>query len=748
MLGNHHQANLSILEFSVEHTTSAGYTYCEKLELLFTIICFQVFNMRKGRRNWKKNPSSFKKGHASFYTRSVSADGIKTRKRVKRLTEKEFSRAVQAKEQGVLTCQDEEGARIDSILLRPSPKKANYWDTYNSQDSNGNEDTYTIVHWKRSAQMWNSEIRSHMRARPSCEGYLNWDDELSEKRGLCWAVVLKCSICKYKSVKYKLYDEIPADSRGRKCAGPNAAIQVGLARLGLSSTGLHELMATINMTPPSLSGLQYLANKINPQLVEINKDDMAERISSLTELNEKKGLSNSTSINIEADATYNNRLNSGVGKTPTQPATQATYLVAENMTKEKDIIHVGTYNKLCTCPRNDQGVKQHHSTCTANLPEDAIIGNEGKYLQDAIIEINKQGASINYVTLDGDSNANSAGPDILQSSKPEQEVKPLRCTIHLTRTMEKHIKNSKFSNSMFPGKQKAVRQKAQVRFAFDIGKRCTAEFKALCEEYEGDLDTIINRASYLIDAIINCYEGNCDNCRKYSFVCKESTHTFKWKRPYLRSLNTDNTERIFIKPTTKDRTTLKKCLEMRLGKKNVKKTFLNTTQNKCEGANRGLSKGVPKHLTFARNYPGRVHACVHSMNNGPGTSITKLCSAIGAPITPNSKVSRTLQRMDLTKDNHKKRKLSAQYRNRRAKFRDKNFLNYDSKQAEACYSKGLDDKDATSQRTLKSTCTENNITQYNTRSRRERLQTSTVTLDHNYLVSATPTNEHAYSKEH
>ena len=85
------------------------------------------------------------------------------------------------------------------------------------------------------------------------------------------------------------------------------------------------------------------------------------------------GLDAAASVPAEGDGRYINSLGSGVGKTTTQPATQAKYLFAENRTSDKQIISADIYKKNCTCPGASKDI--HHATCTANLPRNAVIGN-------------------------------------------------------------------------------------------------------------------------------------------------------------------------------------------------------------------------------------------------------------------------------------------------------------------------------------------------------------------------------------
>ena len=241
------------------------------------------------------------------------------------------------------------------------------------------------------------------------------------------------------------------------------------------------------------------------------------------------------------------------------------------------------------------------------------------------------------------------------------------------------------------------------RFSLDIGDRCTAEFNVITEKNSGNMDTIKNKCSYLTDTIIQCYQGNCGLCKIHSSVCEGAKN--KWKRPYLNSKEYQ-AHHAFINPTQKDLDILRACLNSRLGQKAVSKTFLNTNQNKCEGANRGLVKGLPKHLTFAQNYPGRVHTCIHSMNNGPGQSLSQLCHTVGADLAPNSGVSKKLEHMDKVKSKDKIRKKSTEYMNTRVKHRQKLYNNYDTKKSEECYSKGQANKGMISQRTSGETSAE------------------------------------------
>ena len=103
----------------------------------------------------------------------------------------------------------------------------------------------------------------------------------------------------------------------------------------------------------------------------------------------------------EANANYNNRISSGVGKSPYQAGTQVTLIVAENLlTPSKKLLPPKpTANYAAARADNDT---LHNEDCTANQPMDASIGNECDWTE-ATEPINASGIQTGELTIDGDS---------------------------------------------------------------------------------------------------------------------------------------------------------------------------------------------------------------------------------------------------------------------------------------------------------------------------------------------------------
>lgn len=625
----------------------------------------------------------FKSNRGNSISHSLIA-GAKNVGQISRMHAKDFAAVVEDDGESIKTRDADGMPCLKAMFLRPTqPKEDLYYECRTEDDitTDADMDTYFLVHRGKSCMLWNNGFREHQIQAPLCVGELLYDNANAERRGLCWSIRLKCNTCGFKSPKMSLYDEVDKQGKGRKAAKPNLSVHIALARQGISAHGLSDILSAANIVAPSTRGLQKNANLVCDQIIQENEKSMTEYAEDIKKLNVAKGLPCHAPINVEADCRYNNPLSSGGGRTPMQPATQATYLVAENFTKDKKIIACHSYNKLCKCL--DSAGNIHKDDCHANIKVDAVIGQEGLYLQKAVADLNTKGLIIKHVTIDGDSAANSVAPTIYQSQTAEP-IKVFRCTRHLTRCLEKEMKKCTFSKMMFDASTLHEVHRLQSRLAYDLGDRCNAEYNQLFKIHRDDLDKLKNRASYIADAILACLQGDCRLCQRYSYVCKGGSK--KWKRHY------DTREKsVILKPNEAELTALRKCIGIRFAPLALQMTRLNTNSNKVEGSNRGLSKALPKHITWSRNYHGRASAAVNSMNQGPGLSLLNLSTAVGAPLAVKSEVTKTLEKMDKDWKYNKCRKASPGYKKSRAKIRNIKYESYDNNAATMNYSKGMGD---------------------------------------------------------
>ena len=492
--------------------------------------------------------------------------------------------------------------------------------------------------------MWNKVFKEHRDLHPDCTGKLEWDTDSERQRGLCWIEQVNCTACTYKSKPHKLYSEVATNKPGLKAAGPNIGIHAGMAQTHVGHTSLRKVLLASNTPAPSKSGLYKAACKVSKKIVEQNKADMQKRRLNLVKLNEIRGEADPRTISVEGDAAYNNPIYAGVGKTPFQAATQATYIMAESTTKNRDIIALCTRNKLCmVCARNKAKSQETVHTCSANIPMSATIGNEQSMAEDCLEQIVTDGLKISSVTTDPDSGAAKATENLYNKKVLDSKPEHFLDTRHLSENQRKSINKLSFSKQMFQGRTKDIRDKNQKIFANDIVKRCEAEFSASQNKYAGDILMLKRSLSHAKFAIIKCYQKDHSECIRHSLAC-----TGGKVRNWLNN-STYLPEGFKINPTAEDVSLLHQCIDYRLAPKTLIKTRLGTNTQKVEATNRSLRRSLPKNVTHTTNFTGRAHAAIHSVNNGPGLSIYKLTESLGAPISKGTKVSKALSGIQKSK---------------------------------------------------------------------------------------------------
>jgi hypothetical protein len=413
----------------------------------------------------------------------------------------------------------------------------------------------------------------------------------------------------------------------------------------VSNTGLRKILLSAHVPAPSIKGLQYSATKVGKIITKENTEDMHRIREELKTINELRGTSRNI-INTEGDCCYNSPLYSGVGRTPFQPATQCTYIMAEHVTREKKVIALSAKNKLCKCPpdngREATQASNHADHCSANLSIGDSIGNEGQWALECLQQLNEDGLEVKHFTTDPDISAFKPATSNFLDGKTKTKPEHLIDTRHLSENQRKYIKRTDVVNLM-PGKTVAEREKLKDRFANDCAKRCQAEFTQALAHYRGDISQVQNSRASVVDSIILCYQGDHSQCFRNSFVCRG-----EWIRK--SAFLTNNFQVI---STEKTDNVLRRCIEYRLSATMIYKTKLNSNTQKVEAVNRSIRRSVAHNITYVTNFVPRVHCAIHSVNNGPGSSITVLSSAAGTPIMPGSSVHTSLKQVQRDNQNQK-----------------------------------------------------------------------------------------------
>lgn len=528
------------------------------------------------------------------------------------------------------------------------------------------QDTYRLVHLEKLSDMWNQSFRQHQNEKPNCEGFLYWDTRKEEQRGFVWRATLSCDQCSFISNKYKLYTEIPCKKKGPKAAAINYGIQVGLTQVPMGAAGLRKILLSGNIPAPSTKGMQNSANKVCEKIKLENLSDMAKIREELKTINTYRGHPQNE-IDVEGDACYNNPLYSGVGKTPFQPATQSCYVIVENMTDKKLVINLVTKNKLCSHGKDhsNENINEKNCKCTQNLQMVESIGNEEASAKEGLKTLYSEGFEIRHITTDPDSSAYRAAELLSYEYNTKTMPVHLLDTRHFSDNQRKFIKKNETLANLMPARTKKKRDYLFNKFALDLTQRCNAEYQSALKSCNGDLAKFKRKLSHTVDAIILCYQNKHCICKKNSFVCEGKENPWIKKSTFL-------SQNFKLNLTIKEQAELRKCINYRLGPKELEKTKLGTNTQKVECVNRIIRRSLPRSLNFRKNFQGRANSAVSSANHGPGESVMALCLSVGAPVVRGTKVHRHLQQEQKIYENNKLYKKTPKCKqNRKQKAKNK-----------------------------------------------------------------------------
>lgn len=492
-------------------------------------------------------------------------------------------------------------------------------------------------------QLWkmvNEVTHEHFNLHPKCLGQLNFDFYNEVQWGVCWRERVTCDHCVYASQFYNLYEEIDTGKPGRRAATANVGLNIAMTQTPVGPTSVRKLILGSHSPAPSATSMQKTAKKVSKLIEEENIKDMKQRRADLIDINRLRG-NPLNEISVQSDGVYNNSLWSGVTRTPYQPATQMAYLVAENVTGNHQIINVELVNKICSKhgfhSKTDEQCDIKTDKCTATTSMETSIGDEKRWAKLVLEGLLEDNLSVKYITTDQDTAAYLAATELYEENRtstvPEHQID----TRHLSCSHRKQIKNSSDVQAMMPGSTIQYRQYLQGRFATDISKRCHKEFVTIHRQEAGDYSSIDSRVQLAIGAIKRCYAGDHSRCQQYSSVCVgEDGDNWIRRSAYLPCSFKINLTR------EHNEETLLQCIEYRLGQEVLRKTRLNTNSQKVEATNRSIRRSLPKNACFGRVFPGRAHSAIHSVNNGPGESLMRLCLQAGCPFPSGSKVSQGL----------------------------------------------------------------------------------------------------------
>ena len=607
-----------------------------------------------------------------------------TGRKIVRLQKHIHDKVTQTWSDGRIVTPEGTGEPANNMILRPNTvPEPDFFGDY-EKDPNvpqGDLNTNMIVHRGITLAFINNSMRGHRKKSKDCDVDLVYDKV--EQRGLGWEVGLKCPGCGYSTGKQKLYEELvkPKSRPGRNRVSMNVSLHIALCRQRMGYQAVIDVLTVLKIPPPSTFSLQDNANFVNPLIVAINVADMERRIQALVGL--QKVLNIVKGLILMFDGRYNNRPSAG-RRNPNQPGTECITLTVEDFTTDRQIIHVGHWQKLCRCPRRKEGLHLNH--CPVKLDREAVISNEGKYLEAAYNYLRMLDLRISAITVDGDSCSLAKAQSLSLFIQ--------RCLVHYNRNFTKYMCTLPFSCEVFPGHYAAHREQYQKRFGLDFTLRCQSELAAAAYTFPADRQGISKHTKQMPDTLYLCYLGDHSLCDKHSLVCRKY---YRWPRPYIvthygeRASNVPEEKdagQAVIFPRDCDTYLIKGAAAKYFSKENVDQIYLARNTNKVEAANGVLSKSLPRNMNFLRNAPGRAHTVAHGVNNGPAVSLTQQCQGVNVALPANSVLLKKVKAQHRINIQHKERKKTPKARKRRQELNVEVYRNYDLRKQRECYQSG------------------------------------------------------------
>ncbi|KAI8483878.1 lens induction in camera-type eye [Branchiostoma belcheri] len=257
--------------------------------------------------------------------------------------------------------------------------------------------------------------------------------------GLATSETLVCDYCGYTSSRMKFYDEIEREGRGGRTPVINMAAQADDGQYGLAM--------------PCESSLQNLANRYSDIIEEENAEDMERWIDAVQR-----------------------------GRKPGQASSHSNAICVEEVTTRKKVIANHIRNKNCGMCKfwKSYNLEAPDHKCTANISQQAVIGNEEEAGEAMAKTLLKKGVRVGGHVGDGDGHT-YRGMEKVMREEAGQRTKQERCYVHLSRGIAKKVSNTAFSKNMFPGENCQLTKLCEEQFGDDLAQRLNAEHHAAME---------------------------------------------------------------------------------------------------------------------------------------------------------------------------------------------------------------------------------------------------------------------------
>jgi hypothetical protein len=466
---------------------------------------------------------------------------------------------------------------------------------------------------------------------------------VSDRRGVCVEVTIKCTNCNFTTGAQSLSQTI--EQRHGKPSGTlnsSLLLPVMSSKMGIADVQL--VLACLNIQAPDKRGMQRKLNIMSDQVEDICQDQMLKNQEYVKTITHLSGASAET--DVEFDASYTSRPQAN-----NITATQVFAPVIEKSTLKHLPIDINVGNKLCMrkeCDHNNKHCKKNYSDHTS------INQAESAFLKKSLEKIKKQNIiKVRSVTTDASLSLAKAIRE--HNVKTSTKVQHYKCFVHAMRNMHKQLRAAKIK---VPRGMDLAAYRAKL--ATSIRIRVRLELTRMQKLFHQQ-DQYIQRARDAIENILDCFSGKHNGCRRKSVVCQARLKQQKQRiyLPYGRNLQLSSC----------DMKTLSNIINKYCGVQQLRDTAKLATTNMCESMHSRMFSYAPKSTVWSRNFSGLCHSATIGASIGRGLSLLKLAEKLGVKVRTDDPLFKYAMYMQQTARYHTLRKKETFYKT--AKYRSK-----------------------------------------------------------------------------
>ena len=160
-----------------------------------------------------------------------------------------------------------------------------------------------IVDIKAMTETINSLYWAHNNSKWKCKN-LNIEINKKTTHGLAWKFQFRCKRYGFVSDLYRTY---AVTQNSKRSAAINANLAVALMDIFMGIARARLLFTALDIAPPTKSHMQKLTDKVSEAIVDLNRNDMSEKLNIVEQHNIEACHRNPKHIDVSMDGRYNLR---------------------------------------------------------------------------------------------------------------------------------------------------------------------------------------------------------------------------------------------------------------------------------------------------------------------------------------------------------------------------------------------------------------------------------------------------------